>query len=76
MMPNPNIPDFSEPLVVKFKPFLDYFEGMSLLVYLLEDVSYVSLWIHSGMAVYRHSYEDRLVGLEYWLPYNPQLLLT
>jgi hypothetical protein len=61
--------------LLPFEPCIDYFSGLSLLVYLAEDVSYISCWVHESMSIYRHGYEDRLVGIEFWLPYNPQLLL-
>jgi len=57
----------------EFKPYLGYFTELSLLIWLLEDISYVSHWVNSSMSIYLC--ENRLVGIEFWLHYHPQLLL-
>lgn len=59
----------------EFEALLDFFPEDSLLIYLSEDVPYVAHWVNTSMQVYRHGYETKLIGLEYWLPYHPQRLL-
>lgn len=67
---------FEEILLGEFIPHLAYHPELSLLIYLTEDCSYVSVRISNAMSFYRHGYEDRLVGVEFWIPYHPQRLLS
>lgn len=59
----------------KFRPHLDYFPELSLLIFLLEDIGYISRWVNDILCVYRHPCDGRFVGIEFWLHYNPHRLL-
>jgi hypothetical protein len=65
--------------IAEFKPGLWSMPGLGLLEYLREDCSTVSVPVQRGKYhawdLYRHSYEPRFVGFQFWLWYDPQRLL-
>lgn len=64
--------------VKPFKPHVGFLSGcdqLNLLIVILEDVSTTSVYVNKHVDLLRHSYEKRFVGMQFWLGYNPHLLL-
>lgn len=61
-----------------FEPHVGLLSGhdtLNLLICIFEDVSYVNVRVNFDIDLLRHSYEKRYVGIQFWLGYNPHLLL-
>ena len=59
-----------------FKACTYFEEGLALLVFITEDVSTTTVYVRNAcFELLRHSYEPRNVAIQFWLGYNPHLLL-
>lgn len=63
----------------EFKPGVEFIPGLNLLVYLAEDTSFVTVPVHQKVYhywdLYRASYGAGYIGFQFWLWYDPNLLL-
>ena len=75
-MPSSDFLGFEGMVIGEFRPHLEYHPELSLLIYLSENATYVSVRIDNTFSIYRHGYNDKMIGIEFWIPYHPQRLLA